>query len=168
MTNTTLTTSLVIGSTVNNIATTSLQQTVNFYTQVFGYTVEHSSPNCALLICNSTPSNAHSNAHSNQSSFPLSALVIYDITALAATFSLSQEVITTLSNLLATIPTAETTITFTTFVTSNVHSIWDNAIASGATPIQAPFTTAEGQDIAFFQTREGQIYMLTSSTTYFN
>lgn len=122
---------------ITNLTVSSLEETVTFYTNVFGWSVEQMTESYALLtngisnVCAMTEEYANE-AYGFATKSPFSS---------------------------GTFPTVTTTL-----VCKDVNGVWDAAIASGATPVQAPATNINNVTSATLIGPDNYVWVITNNS----
>lgn len=124
-------------TSITNLTVSSLEETVTFYTNVFGWEVEKMTESYALLtngtsyVCAMTENYAN-NTYGFATSSPFST---------------------------GNFPTVTTTL-----VCKDVNAVWDTAIASGATPVQAPAINLNNITSATLIGPDNYVWVITNNS----
>ena len=124
-------------TSITNLTVSSLEETVTFYTNVFGWEVEKMTESYALLtngtsyVCAMTENYAN-NTYGFATSSPFST---------------------------GNFPTVTTTL-----VCKDVDAVWDTAIASGATPVQAPTINLNNITSATLIGPDNYVWVITNNS----
>jgi predicted enzyme related to lactoylglutathione lyase len=129
--------SLSCSTSITNLTVSSLEETVTFYTNVFGWEVEQMTENYALLTNGTSSLCAITEDYANE---------VYGFTT-SSPFSSGN------------FPTVTTTL-----VCKDVAAIWDAAIASGATPVQSPATNVNNITSATLIGPDNYVWVITNNS----
>lgn len=124
-------------TSITNLTVSSLEETVTFYTNVFGWEVEKMTEDHALLTNGASYVCAMTESYANKT---------YGFTV-SSPFSTGN------------FPTVTTTL-----LCKDVTSVWDAAIASGATPVQSPATNPNKTTSATLIGPDNYVWVITNNS----